>query len=688
MKLPTIKQFSHQVVLRSFLLILIIFSAWQCFEVPPDPVMPTWTTQFSVPLIDTVFYLGDALDNNPDIIKDGIYYVYHPELFKFDSVSVGDRLSFNPTPSTSFEQSIGTFDASMSAPIQVFVNAETIIGQAPPPNPAPVPAFSWNSSQSLPTIPVFQSVHLQSGNFFLQLSNSLPVPIDLSSGISIVNQNNNSVVASFSPTTIAPHSTWTPSPASLLNINVSNNLKVVFNVSSPGSSGNNVQVYADSGLTASIQITNAVADQIQATSFKRLEFSTAFNPFVLDDSTSFQEVTFKKGKFRLQIQNSLQVGLTAQISINEFKSASTNAPFLLSIPLSASSTVSHDIDLTEWYIQTESNILTNSLTCSLKVASTTLNSPTPITINSTDKVHLSVLSLNTPFILKSITGITKPFSLDVNDTVKLDVGKLSTNFNADSVILNSLKMKMNLYTGGGFPIDLTLTINGVNATNNVIATTTLQSNIGTNAFRLPPYELDTVTFKNLPTFISNYLTQRGEKIIVTGTAIINPTHVSGTVTDTSSFHSSFDVSTRLSIGILNGVFTDTLDENGDGGDKIDKDILNRIKQASVYFKIENAIPMGVEIATQFQNDANVTILNLPQLGASPIKIDAGTVASPTFTTTPIRIGISTSDAEKFNDTKRIIAKLKINSNGQSQMFTSGDYIRIRAYANIVVEVSK
>ncbi len=690
-----IKKRIYHVFLSSFLFFLLVFSSWQCFEVPEDPVMPTWTTQFSVPLIDTVFFLNDALKENPDILQDGSYYVYHPKIFQFDSVTVGDRIALTPNASISFQKTIGTFDASMNAPIEVFVSTETIIGSAPPPNPTPVPSFSWQSHLDLPAIPVFETVHLQSGNFSLQIKNSLPVQIDLPSGMSVLNQDN-SVVATFSNVSIPAHSTWAPAPASLANITMDNNLKVAFNVSSQGSNGNSVQLYADSGLTASVQITDAVADQIQATSFKRLDFSSSFNPFVFDDSTYFQQATFKKGRFRLQIQNALQLGLTAQISMNEFRSISTNQPFLLTIPLNANTTVTNDIDLTQWKLVAPNNGIANALTCSLRVSSSTLSSSTPITLNATDQVQLTVQALDTPFIIKSVSGVSKPILLNITDTVKLDVGKLSTNFNADSVLLNTLKMKMNLYSGGGFPVDLTLTLNGLNASNSVIATTTLQPNGGSpnpNAFRLQPSVHDTLTFKNLHVFISNYLTHRGERLIIKGNALLNPydvyaTRQIGTVADTSSFHSSFDVSTHLSIGILNGVFTDTLDEDGDDGDKIDKDILDRIKQATVYFRIENAIPMGVEIDTKFLDASNNTLLNLPQIGATPIKIDAGSVASPTVTLTPIRIGISTSDAEKFNDTKRIIANLKINSNGQTRMFTSGDYIRVRAYANIVVKVSE
>ena len=98
--------------------------------------------------------------------------------------------------------------------------------------------------------------------------------------------------------------------------------------------------------------------------------------------------------------------------------------------------------------------------------------------------------------------------------------------------------------------------------------------------------------------------------------------------------------------------------------------------------------MGINLSTSFENDNNVQILSLPKVGDPAIAIGAGTPESPSQNAVPIRIGIQKSDADKFNDTKRIIIRLNIHSLAQPTPLSTYDYIRIRAWGNLVVNVSK
>lgn len=673
---------------------ILLFTSWQCFELPPDPVMPSWTTQLSIPLVDTVFYLNDALQDNPDIMIQGPNYVYHPAQFKFDSLSVGDQLVLHPDPSLTIEQRIGTFNTNIVQPINAFVNAETILGTVPP-TPTVIPPFNWEDTLFLRTIKEFEYAHFASGDVSLELRNGLPIPITFSDGLGIINSGSEDYVAYFPAITIQPYSTWSPPSASLANKTVRKGIKIFLKMNSDGSSGNTVLVNPDSGLSVSLRIANGVADEIRGQTFERLEYSTAYSPYLFDDSTYFNEITLKKGAFRLQVENTLEIGVTAHIEMKEFVNASTNESFELDIPLDANANLTYDYDLTEWKIRAV-NGLSKTATCSLRVASTSLGSPTPVTVHANDLIRLTLLSTDTPYVIKKVTGVSKPIWLDVNDTVDLDIGNLSSNFSADSVVLDSITMQMNLFSAIGHPVDLHLQVKGLNSSGATIATMALQPGGGSsdpNAFRIQPNQHSALSFTNLSRFVSDFLTHRGERILIHGTALVNPYDVyaslqTGTVEDTTNVYTSLDVNALISIGIFNGVFADTVDIGGDGEDKIDKDVLNRIKQASVFFKIENALPMGVELTTSFQNVSNTPILTLPKVSDPAIAINEGTPANPSRTLAPIRIGIQPSDADKFNDAERIIVQLKVNSGNQITPFTTSDYIRVRAYANIVVEIKE
>ncbi len=471
-------------------------------------------------------------------------------------------------------------------------------------------------------------------------------------------------------------------------------MQVIVDLSSNGSGGADVSVEADSGLFASIFISNGIADSIRGNQFYPLDYTSAHRLYLFDDSTYFQELSLKQGSFRLRLQNTLPVGFTARIRMDEFVNKTTDQPFILDAPMNASSTVSYDYDLTQFKL-IALNGLSNAATCSLRVQSTTITSLNPVTVHSTDKIRLDLISVDTPYVIKKASGVVKPIWLDIDDTVKLDIGKLSSNFSADSVLFDSIKLRLNLYSGVGHPIDFKLKIYGVNSSGGSTGIVGLVPSGSTDpqAYRLNPNVHSVIQFTNISRFVSDYVTKRGEKIIIQGTALINPydvyaTRQVGVAEDTTCLYSSLDVSIPMRVGVFKGAFSDTVEVGGNGEDKIDKDLLTKIKQATVYFKIENALPMNVKLNTTFLNDASASLMTLPKASDPAISLSAGTPSSPTVTPTPIRVSILPSDADKFNDTQNIIAKLFIDSNDQLVQFTTANYIRIRAYANIVVEIKE
>jgi hypothetical protein len=682
------KYFIHRISLPFFAILFTLFT-WQCFEVPPDPVMPTWDTQLSIPLIDTIFYLNDALKDNPDIITDGPNFRYRPEQFKFDSIGIGDKLVMHPDPSITLEQGIGEMKVNMSQPLGFKFSAETLLGFPPPNTSAPVPSFSYNSDgeDSIELGELFYSVHFTQGNLTLSIRNSLPVEMNFPNGIELGG-------IQFPSFNVPANSSYTSSPASLVNKTFyENRMLIRGTLASPGSGGNSVFIHADSGVTVSSQITNGVADEITAKSFERLNYSTVFRPYLVDDSSYFQHVSLKKGGFRLEVENTLQVGIDAKISMEEFVDTTTNQPFTVNLSLNKQSTFSQNYDLKQWKIESQSG-LSQSATCSLSVTSPTLTSSTPITIRAGDKVRLRLISIDTPYVIKRISGVSRPIWININDTADIDVGNFSSNFSADSVLLDSITMALNLFSAVGHPIDIDFSLNGINSSGSIISTMKITpgGSPNPNMRRLNPSTNEHLTFTNLGRFVSDFLTKKGKQIIIRGNAQVNPldvyaTRQVGSVEDTTSFYSSLDVNALMKIGIFNGTFADTVDLDDNGEEKIDKDILTKIKQASVFFKIENAIPMGVSLHTSFLNVTNASILSLPKFNETPISIQAGTPALPVKTPSPIRVSVQTSDADKFNDTKRVIVRLVLNSNSTPTAFTNGDYIRVRAYANIVANIN-
>ena len=82
-------------ILLTLPLFIIIWLQIGCFEVPQEPVLPSWKVQLSIPLVDKTFYLKDAFKKNPNIVTEKPYFFYRPERFLFDSIEIGNKLKIN-----------------------------------------------------------------------------------------------------------------------------------------------------------------------------------------------------------------------------------------------------------------------------------------------------------------------------------------------------------------------------------------------------------------------------------------------------------------------------------------------------------------------------------------------------------------------------------------------------------------
>lgn len=666
--------------------------ALSCFKIPDSPVGPRWETQLSVPLVDTVYYLKDALQDNPNMIASETSYVYHPINLHFDSLSVGDHLRLAPSnPPKDAQDSLGSFSVSTPGPLAFEIPPLSVIG--PHADGTPIDPFSNPLTQQAPPISQFEYAHCVSGNLQVSVHNSLPVTVNFPNGVVVRNTSTNDVVASFPPASIAPHTSWIPSPASLAGKIVRTLLRFETTTTSPGSGGVNETVPADSGLQIVAALTDAIADEVQAHTFQRTLIDTSGQQWPLDDSTYIRAVTFNRGSFAVHLENQTGVDLRVNFLLNEFRNAQSDDPFIIASILAAHAPYDTVISLHDWAIKGTGPLI-NKATFGLSIATDTLSSPSLVTVRSSDFVLGRITVVDTPFVIHSLAGVLRPLPFAVDQTNDIPLGNITTLFSADSVALQSILMALEFFTAAGHPLDFSVIVNGLDDGDRTVASMVIPPR------RIFPGIFQTITLSDtigLSRFLSEFLTHRPAKIRLTGWGILNPPenydleihdpigHPSGVITDTTNFYYFLNIDAPLRVAIFNGAFTDTVSfgDTVTSGGKIDKNILTSVKQATMYFIVENAMGLGVSLQTRFQDSSSATILTVPRNGVDSIVVAAGTPEVPYRTPAPIAVRLQPNDADKFENTQRIIVRLGVNSGGTMVKFRPGNYVRVRAYANLV-----
>lgn len=681
-----------------FLLIAgLAFFALHCFEKPQSFVSPNWDTQLSIPLVDSTYRLSQAMSSNPDVKIDSSGYVYQPALYRYNPVSIGDYLKLYPP----FEvpqvvtRTIGIVELPTPPPIQGVVSAATLFGGSLPPASTPVPAIPLQTfpQGAIPDIPGFEFAHFTSGTMQIAIHNNLSIPIEFPSGFSLKNNDGGDVVASYPPSdVIAPYGTWNPPAAIMNNVMLRNSLAFLAQFQSAGSGGDPVTFDDNSGISVDIALGTIMVDSARATIFRPFTQSASYTPYIVDDSTFLGNVTCTSGAMQIIVTSNLDVAATVKVTIEELRDAQTDKPFSVdTIRLDGHTNKILPIDMRQWRIKAPNigDTLTNTLTFGVTLKSDSMTSSTPVTVSASNFISASLQATETPFKIQAISGVFRPLRLNVDQTVAIP-WPLPQDFSFDSVATDLLGINL-LVNEPGHTVDLDLTLTGLDASGYPICT------IPSTKGRIAPNRDAIFAFDPavMATFLSRYISKHGASIELSGTASINPVdvyamipHEKGVLTDTSNLYLSLGLSVPVHGAVYNGFIRDTVivTDNSSDGHHVDKDLLTSVKQASLYFVVENAIPMGVDFHLDFRDIFGNTLLTLPKPGQSPISVSQGSVASPARPPT-IEISISNDDAKLFGDAATVIVSIGLNKTDKTQPFTVDDYIHVRAYSNMVFNVN-
>ena len=666
-----------------------------CFNDHLGPVLPSWDVNLTLPFANRSYTLSEIVRRDTSILHTGvggqITYSFSQAL---RPTYLRELMTFSPRDTSRYVKfgAFNVYSPDRDVPINIV--------WLPPGAYIPIPDTTIDIGDVRDTVPTFESVSFDSGTISLTIRNNLPVPIDVVAPIYLVNEGD-VVIARFvfGPAVIPPNSSRTASDdlASKTLNNIILLSELVFHT--PGSQSP-VLIPMGSPFVTTLSTSNLRARQAVNAIIPPQHIKDNDSVQVkLDDSTLVREVRLRSGAFTLSFQSRVNLDILFKYRFKELERivGGSFVPLEDSIYLSARGSGSKVLDLASYRIVSRTAVLINSLEVSTSVILPN-GSSSPVTVSDTDKV-LIVFTRQAPIVADTVVGVLKPTWVGASSSIKADFGNLPTRFSGQ-LNIPSAALGFNTFSSIDFPMDLYLKIG---AKKNVAGDSAFLP-VPVSQRRLHPGS-NSVQFNagEVGQFLSQFSGSLPDSFHICGKVLVNPSDVYtptvvGHVGQSSSFDGSMHLDIPMMLGIVDGVYRDTLslgDTTGDGHQDyhINKDRLNDVNYGKMFVEVENGMPIQVGIRLRLLNDGRQSLLQLPQSGQSlsfnEALVDAqGNVIAPARSTSTLEL--SEQDIRQFNPAQLLSYSLELHTpTGSSAVrFRTSDYVKVRIWSRLSYRVNK
>ncbi|MBI2620014.1 MAG: hypothetical protein HYW57_08025 [Ignavibacteriales bacterium] len=690
--------------------LLVAMVAFQCLELPPSPVAPTFDVQGSIPLLDRRFTVADFegkdefLSTGPD---GGLEYTSSQI---FDPIGLGP-ITVQPKASSQ-QVELGLFDVEQPSIPTLSFTWDQITGGAPRPTDSPLPATSFTiPGTAIGPLSGFEYIEFEGGTISLRIQNTLPVPITLPDPILLKNDKisapvDTNLAASFTFSgQIAADGGEQTQSANLANVTLQSLLRLpAVSLSTPGSGGQPVTVNPSDGVVIEVTIANAQVRAARATIPSQSVFSFADSTFVVDDSVTISSAFFTSGLFSIVIENNINVEIAVFVRFSELQDRVTSMPFEINPQFTGIETRSIGIDMSTLKLQSLVDSIGTRATFTVGV-STISNQDSTREVRSTDYVRVSIAP-GPPVFVKAVTGRIKPTLISVQTGASgFSLGEAAEKFEGEFTF-DSLEIALDFSSSSGFPTDYDVWFVARNRKpgSQKIDSLRIPPPVGSVQKRFFPAnnQKTSIVLDNtsgLNTFLSKFFPNLPDTFIVRGTMTVNPPDVySGpegnqTIYDTSQVNSSVDITFPVKIGIKNAFVRDSVAINVK--DQFPKGMAESSRSGTLFFDIDNGLPLALSFRAFLVGTPagfRDTLLLIPTDGPriiAPADVDAsGNVTSSTISR--FSISLVGDDLAKFEASDGMLVQLDVETtNGGSVVrVRNTDFVKLRASANLVYTVNK
>jgi hypothetical protein len=670
--------------------------ALNCFEQPLDPVAPAWDVNLTFPLAHRTYTLSEIVHRDTSLLRVGVgNQISYTTSMTTRPSYVGDFLSVSPGDTTVYFR-LGKF-AVRSTNVTIAASVPWI----PQGQTVPIPDTTIQLADENILIPTFERLTCASGTIELTITNNLPVPLDITTPIELRGGEGQLLARFvFDPPAIPPSSAATAADDLTDKVFGNDILFTALNFHTPGSQ---TPVYIPTGDlivfsldTRDVVATSAVLAEIPP---QRLVDASS-SSFRVDDSTMIKEVRVASGMLNLLMTSRIDLDMTFKIRLPELRrpAGQSYVVFEDSVSIPPLGTVAMQLDLGNHLIIAQGIDLIRSLEA---IGTVVLNGSAGqhVTLNDTDRVEVQITQL-APLAVDSAVGVVKPTWVDINTVVGMNFGDLPTRFSGQ-LNIPAANLVLGARSTFGFPMDLHLRLGA------------RRGAAGDSAFIHVPVaerriddgdELVHFDAAEVGSFLSQFAGRLPDSIRVEGAILINPHDVYtptlagvGSIGRNSWFVGDVDVEVPLRLGVVGGMFSDTLafgDTSGNGSPdyRPAKDRLNKVNNGRVFFEIHNGLPLAIGLRLGLLDSLEQVLLVVPQAGgqisAGAAGVDGqGNVVLPQSSSAIIEM--DGSDVRMFNAAEHIVYDVSLETTpGVSAVrFRSTDFVRIRAWSQFSYKVN-
>lgn len=680
---------------------IVTFLSLQCVELPPSPVLPTWETQGSIPLLDRTFTVAEFRQKDTSLAVQADGGLIYSSTQRFDPTGI-DTILVEPIPVTR-QQSLGLFAVDVQSIPRILFSYENLSGMMPPSGSFSFPPGVFTvPERSVGPLSSFEYIEFESGTISLTIRNTLPFPLYFPDSLKI--QNNDpaaAIVAAFrfQDTVRADNGSQTAS-TSLAGKTILNALRVLqTTATTPGGDGT---IDAGEGLEFDLAITNAVVRAAKST-IPPQAVPPQTRTFVLDDSVTILSARFRQGSMLVEIQNGVNVRADVLVRFKEMTVKSSGAVFAVAHHFDGAGTYTTQVDMSPLEFRSQTDSTGTLATFDIELTLTGDSSPTEV--RSTDQVQVSI-SPATPIMIERVEGRIPPTTVDLATGASgLTLGEVADKFEGE-VSFDSIQITIQVQSSSGFPADYSAYFVGIDrrrvpAKTDSILIPPPQGSLLRRIFpAIGPTSIVLDNTVGLNTFLAKFFPHLPDTFIIRGIMTLNPSDLYAApegrqeVYDTSKVYSSVDVTFPVRMGIMNATVRDTIPLRV--REKFPHGLAKSTRTATLNFSIENGIPLALEFRSALLGPGpggpRDTLLIIPTNGTRTIQagiVDAGgIVVAPVVSN--FAIELTGPEAELFERGESILVRLDVESSGGGAMvkIKDTDAVRIRASGTLVYQVNK
>lgn len=676
-------------------LLLLAALSLNCFKEPLSPVLPTWDATATFPIASRTYTLADLIAKDSSLLKVGAgTQISFSKSAEVPPTFVEDMLSLSPKD-TSVQLQLGAFSVNPTTQ-----RVAVAIPQLSP-GTAPIPPLTMNLADVRSKIDAFNDITLKSGEITLHVQNNLPVPMQLTTPIQLLDPLGN-VVADFvfNPSTIPAFGSAAASD-DLTAKKVTGDFQLRgFNFYTPGSS-TPVTIPAGDLIVATLSTGNLKASQATLAEIPSQQLSSKDTAKLrMDDSTLVKELYLKSGSLQFSLTNNIPLSMVFKFRFNDVhrRVGGSYVPYEDSLYLAGNGSGTMQLNLANARIRSVDGSLLRSLGVlgSIRILP---SAGQPVTISETDRVSIAVTK-RASFVVDSAIGVVKPTWVNVDTKIGLNLGKGLQKFSGQ-INLPSASLKLTTNSSIGFPADAYLKLGARKSNGDSVFV-----QVPPSQRRLTPGQ-DVIEFDGaeIGQFLSQLSSKLPDSIRISGRILVNPSDVYvqsnagvASVGSQSFVGGSAFINIPLSLGVVNGTVRDTvaLGDTTNGGVKsstIDKAQLDHYNSGKVFIELQNGLPAEVSFNVRLLDRSLRGLLTLPQSGQlitlRGANVDAnGEVTMPAKTTTVLEL--NQQEVSQYNPSEFVSVSVGLNTSSQSPtvQFRTDHQVKVRVWTTVSGKVGK